>query len=176
MTAGRRSGPRSQICALTFARPGEIRGARRSEIMFEKSRWRIPASGQRCAGRMTYPLATGPRTYSAKCGRCPSSAISFSLLSFPIKGAFGKRIQFRPAPHGLHPGETTAHGFRATASTILNENKLQSRRHRSGARPSGTRMCPPRLQLRDLLAGAGRHDADVGGHARPIRQLAPGKR
>ena len=32
-----------KFCALTFARPGEVRGARRSEINFDKAVWRIAA-------------------------------------------------------------------------------------------------------------------------------------
>ena len=32
-----------KFLALTFARPGEVRGARRDEILFDKSTWRIPA-------------------------------------------------------------------------------------------------------------------------------------
>ncbi len=46
-----------QFLALTFARPGEVRGATRSEINFEKAVWRIPAERTKMRRPHEVPLS-----------------------------------------------------------------------------------------------------------------------
>ncbi len=46
-----------QFSALTFARPGEVRGARREEIFFEKALWRIPAERTKTRKPHDVPLS-----------------------------------------------------------------------------------------------------------------------
>ena len=46
-----------KFAALTFARPGEVRGARRGEISFEKSTWRIPAERTKTRKPHDVPLS-----------------------------------------------------------------------------------------------------------------------
>lgn len=46
-----------QFCALTFARPGEVRLAKRSEIDFDKTVWRIPAERTKMRRPHEVPLA-----------------------------------------------------------------------------------------------------------------------
>lgn len=46
-----------KFCALTCARPGEVRGATRSEINFEKAIWRIPEERTKMRRRHDVPLS-----------------------------------------------------------------------------------------------------------------------
>ena len=108
--------------AFTFCRPGEIRHAEWSEIDFENKEWRIPAEKMKMKRTHIVPLArqviellknlkelTGGGKYlfpSARGGGRPMSenAIRVALRSM-----------------GYSNDEMTAHGFRAMASTRLNE-------------------------------------------------------
>ncbi|NUJ80265.1 tyrosine-type recombinase/integrase [Methylocystis sp. FS] len=113
--------------ALTCARPGEVRGARRSEIDFAKALWRIPAERTKMRRPHDVPLSRQAIdvlrdiwTFSDH-GELvfPSIISSKKLLSENALNGALRRL-------GFGPDEMTAHGFRATASTILNER---------GARP-----------------------------------------
>lgn len=111
-----------QLLALTMARPGELRGMRRSEIDFEKAIWRIPATRMKMRRPHDVPLSKQavailkdiwslsdegdlvlPSIVSAK-KPLSENAINVSL----------RRL-------GFAKDEMTAHGFRSSASTILNE-------------------------------------------------------
>jgi integrase len=113
--------------ALTCARPGEVRGARRSEINFAKALWRIPAERTKMRRPHDVPLSRQAIdvlrdiwTFSDH-GELvfPSIISSKKLLSENALNGALRRL-------GFGQDEMTAHGFRATASTILNER---------GARP-----------------------------------------
>lgn len=108
--------------ALTCARPGEVRGARRSEINFAKALWRIPAERTKMRRPHDVPLSRQAIdvlrdiwTFSDH-GELvfPSIISSKKLLSENALNGALRRL-------GFGPDEMTAHGFRATASTILNE-------------------------------------------------------
>jgi integrase len=112
-----------QILALCFPRPGELRHAHWSEIDLEKSVWSIPAERTKMRRPHTVPLApqaikiltnlrglTGDKPYvfpGVRTWRRPLSDNTFnaSLRSLGFTGE-----------------EVTAHGFRTTASTLLNES------------------------------------------------------
>lgn len=107
---------------LTFTRTSEVRGAMWTEINFEKKEWRIPA--ERMKMDETHVVALSTQTIE----------LLKELQSFT--GAYEHLFPNRNKPMtymsentmlyaiyrmGYH-SRTTAHGFRATASTILNEN------------------------------------------------------
>ncbi len=114
-----------KFAALTFARPGEIRGARRTEISFEKATWRIPGERTKTRGphdvplsrqaldliRDVWPLSDGGDLLF------PSTRSVTKTLSENALNAALRRM-------GFGPDEMTAHGFRATASTMLNEREF----------------------------------------------------
>jgi integrase len=113
--------------ALTCARPGEVRGTRRAEIDFARAIWRIPAERTKMRRPHDVPLSRQAIdvlqdiwTFSDH-GELvfPSIISSKKLLSENALNGALRRL-------GFGPDEMTAHGFRATASTILNER---------GARP-----------------------------------------
>lgn len=104
----------------TFVRPGEIRGARWQEINLEKKEWRIPAGRMKMNEEHIVPLSdqaiaiieelrpiTGEYELMFPGTRDNNKTMSENTLTFAIR----KRLGF----------DATAHGFRATASTILNE-------------------------------------------------------
>jgi len=104
----------------TFVRPGELRGARWDEFNFEKREWRIPAQRMKMNEEHIVPLSdqaisildevekiTGNYKLLFPGVRNNRKPMSENTLTFAIR----KRLGF----------DATAHGFRSTASTILNE-------------------------------------------------------
>ena len=111
-----------QLLALTFVRPGELRGAQWAEIDFNKAVWTIP--GVRMKMRRPHRVPLAPQTINVlKNLRAITGA---SQLIVP-----GARGRGRPLSEnslnaalrrlGYTKEEMTAHGFRAAASSILNE-------------------------------------------------------
>jgi len=115
-----------KLVILTFLRTTEVRGAKWSEIDFEKQEWRVPAE----------------RMKMRKSHMVPLSAQSVEILKklHAINGAYEHIFPNRNNPTaymsqntmiyavyrlGYH-SRTTVHGFRATASTILNEHGFMS--------------------------------------------------
>ena len=110
-----------KFTALTFARPGEVRGAIRKEIDFENAVWRI--SAERTKMRRPHEVPLSPQAIAVLRDIWPQS--DHAELIFP-----SIRTNRRPLSDmamnsalrrmGYTKDEMTAHGFRATASTILN--------------------------------------------------------
>ena len=108
--------------AFTFCRPGEIRHAEWSEIDFENKEWRIPASKMKMKRTHIVPLAqqviellknlkelTGGDKYLFPSARGDGHPMSENTIRVAIRSM------------GYSNEEMTAHGFRAMASTRLNE-------------------------------------------------------
>lgn len=112
-----------KLMALLFPRPGELRLSEWPEFDLEKAVWTIPAT----------------RTKMRRQHRIPLSSQAIEILegvkAMSRGGAFvfpGVRTVTRPLSEntlnaalrrlGYSKDEATAHGFRATASTILNES------------------------------------------------------
>jgi integrase len=107
---------------LTFVRTTELRAAEWPEIDFEKAEWRIPAERMKMKELHIVPLSrqavallrelqkhTGNRQYLF-----PNQ---HNLLTFMSENTMLYAL-YRMGYHS----RTTGHGFRSTASTILNEN------------------------------------------------------
>jgi integrase len=112
-----------KFCALTFARPGEVRGAKRSEVNFEKSIWRI--SAERTKMRRPHDVPLSRQAVEVLREIWPAS--EFGELIFPSLISYKKPLSenaFNSALRrmGFTQEEMSAHGFRSSASTILNEN------------------------------------------------------
>jgi integrase len=109
-----------RLLMLTFVRTGELRGARWSEINFDDAEWRIPAERMKMGDPHVVPLAR--QTIAAL--RELEKYTSWSELLFP--GSDGQKpisentLLFALYRMGYH-GRATGHGFRALASTCLNE-------------------------------------------------------
>lgn len=111
-----------QLLALTMTRPGDVRHMRRSEIIFPKALWRIPAERMKMRRPHDVPLSRQAlevlrSVWDLSAGGdlvLPSIRSSQRPLS---ENAFNSALRRL----GYGNDEVTAHGFRASASTILNE-------------------------------------------------------
>ena len=116
-----------KLLALLFPRPGELRAAQWPEFNFEEAFWTIPAE----------------RTKMRRAHRVPLSPQAISILLDLKKITGGGRLvvpgvraasqpisenTFNAALRtlGYAKDQATPHGFRATASTLLNESGLWS--------------------------------------------------
>lgn len=114
-----------KLLLLTFVRTTELRGAKWEEIDLVKEEWRIPAERMKMRVQHIVPLSSqaiiilkelyslnGNRDFILPNRVKPSHFISENTLLHAM---------YRMGYHG----QATPHGFRATASTILNENNFR---------------------------------------------------
>lgn len=111
-----------QFAALTFTRPGEVRGATWDEIALDAAVWRI--DGKRTKVRRPHEVPLSRQALDVL--REVKEVARASKLVFP-----SIRSNVRPLSEnamnsalrrlGFTQDEMTAHGFRAAASSILNE-------------------------------------------------------
>jgi integrase len=107
---------------LTFVRTTELRAAVWTEIDFDKAEWRIPAERMKMKEQHIVPLSsqalkvlleikmhTGQWKYIFPNQHKPINFMSENAMLYAL---------YRMGYHS----KATGHGFRATASTILNEN------------------------------------------------------
>jgi integrase len=108
---------------LTCARPGEARLARCGEVNFEKAVWRIPAERTKMRRQHDVPLSRQAIEVlkSAWPFVCDADEYIFQALRSGRKPLSENAINAALRRMGYTKDEATAHGFRSTASTILNE-------------------------------------------------------
>jgi integrase len=110
-----------KLLLLTFVRTTELRGAEWKEINFDSAEWRIPAERMKMRNLHIVPLSrqavailkelqkiSGNRQYVFPNQHKPATYMSENTMLYAL---------YRMGYHS----RTTGHGFRATASTILNE-------------------------------------------------------
>lgn len=110
-----------QLLMLTFVRPGELRGARWEEFDLDAKIWRIPAERMKMGSEHLIPLSR--------------QALEILEQLKPLSGHLellfaGERSRMKPISENTmtyalyrlgYKSRATAHGFRTTASSILNE-------------------------------------------------------
>jgi integrase len=114
-----------ELLALTFVRPGELRAAEWAEIDLDAAVWVIPAGKMKMGREHRIPLApravailrelhvlTGGGKYLFPSIRSAARCMSENTLTAALR-----RL-------GYKPDQMTAHGFRAAASSMLNESGL----------------------------------------------------
>lgn len=112
-----------RLLMLTFVRTGELRGAAWTEFELEGDAptWRIPASRMKMNAEHVVPLSRQTvivlRELQTITGSAPLAFPSRSKLTKPMSENTLLYALYRMGYHS----RATAHGFRATASTILNE-------------------------------------------------------
>jgi len=112
-----------QLLALAFVRPGELRASEWSEFDLEKAEWAIPPARMKMRRPHRVPLApqaiailrelhtvTGRGKLLFPSVRSPSRCISENTINAALRRM------------GFTKDEMSGHGFRAVASTILNES------------------------------------------------------
>ncbi|MDQ7313344.1 integrase arm-type DNA-binding domain-containing protein [Stenotrophomonas sp. Sm10] len=111
-----------RLAPLIFVRPGELRHADWSEIDLDAGEWNIPAHKMKMREPHLVPLSsqavailrdlqplTGHRQYVFPGGRSPKRPLSDNALTAALRRM------------GFDKETMTAHGFRATARTLLDE-------------------------------------------------------
>jgi integrase len=112
-----------QLLALTFVRPGEMRGATWEEIDFDASVWTIPP--ERMKMRRPHRVALSRQTLAVlRNAQAISGAGAMILPGMRGHSRTLSENTFNAALRrlGFSKDEMTAHGFRAAASSILNES------------------------------------------------------
>ncbi len=110
-----------QFITMTFVRPGELRSAEWKDVDIDKAIWRIPAEKMKMDEEHIVPLSSQAVALLKQIKELTSQydlvfpgshdhkkPMSENTLTYAIR----KRLGF----------DATAHGFRTTASTILNES------------------------------------------------------
>ncbi|MEG1837583.1 MAG: tyrosine-type recombinase/integrase [Synergistaceae bacterium] len=115
----------------TFARPGEVRHAEWKEINWETKEWHIPAIKMKAGVKHIVPLSEQAilileeqKKISFKNGNYIFPAVRSSDGKKTYSDATINKAFIRQM--GYPPRTVTAHGFRSTASTRLNESGLWS--------------------------------------------------
>ncbi|HEY1943074.1 MAG TPA: site-specific integrase [Roseiarcus sp.] len=114
-----------KLLALTFVRPGELRGAEWSELDCEAAIWTVPSARAKMRREHRVPLSrqalgllsqlhglTGQGRFLLPSIRSAARCVSENTLNAALR-----RL-------GFGQDEMTAHGFRAAASSMLNESGL----------------------------------------------------
>jgi integrase len=111
---------------LTFVRTVELRGAEWSEINFDKAEWRIPAERMKMKELHIVPLSNQAVSILEDLRRHNGNGkYIFPHHHNPHKVMSENTILFALYRMG-YQYKATGHGFRATASTILNEHGFDS--------------------------------------------------
>lgn len=117
-----------QFMIMTFVRSSEIRCAKWDEINWEKAEWRIPAERMKMKEQHIVPLAKQSITLLQAVDKI--SGDSWGGYIFPSQKTARKMMSENTFLKAIdvmgYKGKTTGHGFRSTASTILNENGFRA--------------------------------------------------
>ncbi len=115
-----------KLLLLTFVRTIELRGAKWSEINFDQAQWRIPEERMKMREIHIVPLSHQVMTLLLELKELTGK---YPYL-FPNRNNYNTYISENTLLYALYRlgyhSRTTAHGFRSTASTILNENGFKS--------------------------------------------------
>jgi len=111
-----------RFMALTMTRPGEVRFMRRSEVIWQKAVWRIPAERMKMRRPFDVPLSRQALELLREVWPMSEGR----ELVFPSGDARRKRLSENAMIQALRrmgygKEEVSAHGFRTSASTFLNE-------------------------------------------------------
>jgi integrase len=111
-----------KLAPLVFVRPGELRGARWSEFDLDAAEWRIPGERMKMREQHIVPLSRQAvailRDLQALTGR--EEYVFPSLLS-ATRAMSNNTVNTALRRLGYTKEQMTGHGFRAMASTLLNE-------------------------------------------------------
>lgn len=109
------------LMALTMARPGELRLMRRSEINWPKSVWQIPAERMKMRRPHDVPLSRQAVAVLREIWDVSQGDLVLPSIRSNAKPLSENAMNSALRRMGYAKDEMTAHGFRSTASTLLNE-------------------------------------------------------
>jgi integrase len=111
-----------KFTALTFARPGEVRGATWAEIDMENAVWRIDERRTKVRRSHEIPLSRQALDLLKETKQVArASALVFPSIRSNARPLSENAMNSALRRMGYTQDEMTAHGFRSTASSILNE-------------------------------------------------------
>ena len=112
-----------QLAPHVFVRPGELRQAEWSEIDLEAAVWRIPASRMKMNREHVVPLSThAVAILKAAAEFTGGGRYVFPSIRTPLRPMSENTLNAALRRMGYASDEMTSHGFRSTASTLLNES------------------------------------------------------
>lgn len=112
-----------RLLLLTFVRTGELRGTQWAEFDLEHAEWRIPGERMKMGAPHIVPLSRQALALLAELRQYTG----YSTYLFPNHGKhpYMSENTINKCIHILgYKGRVVGHGFRATASTILNDSGL----------------------------------------------------
>lgn len=116
-----------QLSALLFVRPGELRHAEWNEIDIGSSVWRIPAAKMKARQEHAVPLCRqAVSLFEEAKVLSEGGRYVFPSIRTPLKPMSENTVNAGLRRLGFTGDEMTAHGFRAMASTLLNESNKWS--------------------------------------------------
>jgi integrase len=116
-----------QIAPHVFVRPGELRHAEWSEFDLDAAVWKIPAKKMKSRRPHAVPLSDQVLELLTQLGQIEGrSGYLFKALGKKGRPMSENTINAALRRLGFSGDEMTAHGLRATASTLLNESGLWS--------------------------------------------------
>jgi integrase len=106
-----------------YQRPGEVRKAEWTEIDFDKALWTIPAERMKQRQPHRVPLSKQALAILREAAELSGGGrFVFPKLGSPLKPMCENAINGALRRMGYGPDDMTAHGFRSTASSLLNES------------------------------------------------------
>lgn len=110
-----------QFLALTCVRPGEVRGATQDEFDWKKAIWHIPAERMKMRAPHDVPLSNQALLVLREVWPLSEhGGLVFPSIRSPKRPLSENAMNAALRRMGYGKDEVTAHGFRVTASTILN--------------------------------------------------------
>lgn len=110
-----------QLLALLFPRPGELRLAQWPEFDLERAVWTIPASRMKMRRSHRMPLPGQARELLVALRVISKGNFLFPGVRSPSRPISDGKLNAALRRLGYAKDEATGHGFRATASSLLND-------------------------------------------------------
>lgn len=112
-----------QLLPHVFTRPGELRQATWQEIDFDAAVWTVPAGRMKMRRAHHVPLSRQAQTIlkSAKAITSRDTGYIFPSIRSSARPISNNTMNAAMRRMGFTSDEVTSHGFRATASSLLNE-------------------------------------------------------
>lgn len=117
-----------RLAPHVFVRPGELRMAEWKEIDLDAAIWRIPGSRMKMSREHVVPLSTQAVAILREAAELTGGGrFVFPSVRTPLRSMSENTLNAALRRLGYTGDEMTSHGFRSTASTLLNESGKWSR-------------------------------------------------
>ncbi len=117
-----------RLAPHVFVRPGELRMAEWKEINLDAAIWRIPGSRMKMSREHVVPLSTQAVAILREAAELTAGGrFVFPSVRTPLRPMSENTLNAALRRLGYTGEEMTSHGFRSTASTLLNESGKWSR-------------------------------------------------